>query len=143
MDRPWHEPQVYLLAQTDPRFPETELTTVELDGRRYDVPVSAMKAMQQVLDTMIAGRAVKVLPVSLTMSVLEVSETLEIDEEQIDEWIDDGSLPAEPVRRITWVRLADVLACDLRYNEPRREAGREMYRLLEEERWRAEEGRAD
>lgn len=89
-----------------------------------EIPASVHRALRQVVEAMMAGRAVTVAPQNQLLTTQQAADLLGVSRPTVVKLIDAGTLPADtPGKRRRLLKLDDVLA----YRARRRE---QQYRAL-------------
>jgi excisionase family DNA binding protein len=86
-------------------------------GDRVPVPAEVHRVLVQVVESLQAGRAVTVAPLSMTLTTQQAADLLNVSRPTVVKLIEDGQIPSERISHRRQLRLADVLA----YRERRRE----------------------
>lgn len=86
-------------------------------GDRVAVPADVHRALVQVVQSLQAGRAVTVAPLSMTLTTQQAADLLNVSRPTVVKLIEDGQIPSERISHRRQLRLADVLA----YRERRRD----------------------
>lgn len=90
---------------------------------RVEVPAELHQVLVQVVDALMAGRAVTITPRDLTMTTQQAADYLGLSRPTVVKLIDTGEIPAERIDARRRVKLTDVTA----YRDRRR---RERYDAL-------------
>lgn len=86
-------------------------------GDRVAVPAEVHRVLVQVVESLQAGQAVTVAPLSMTLTTQQAADLLNVSRPTVVKLIEDGQLPSERISHRRQLRLADVLA----YRERRRD----------------------
>jgi hypothetical protein len=86
----------------------------------------AYEAMQFVEAAMAKGFAVQIIALRHELAIDEAADVIGMPRCDLRSYVADGEIPFRSSKNVDWVRLADVLALDLRLRAQRREALDEM-----------------
>jgi excisionase family DNA binding protein len=85
-------------------------------GDRVAMPAEVHRVLLQVVESLQAGKAVTVAPLSMTLTTQQAADLLNVSRPTVVKLIEEGQIPFERLSHRRQVRLADVLA----YRERRR-----------------------
>ena len=120
-----------LRPKSDEGFVNLLITT---DGEvgRFDIPLTALGLLADVLDDLSEGRTVAVAPYDLALGPEEVARQLGVSRTWVDKLGDRDTLPCSRVGQKRRFRLGDVSAYR-RMNAKRRQPSEESWAFLDEE----------
>lgn len=101
---------------TQPDAPPRYMLVGPGRGDRVPVPAEVHRVLVQVVESLQAGRAVTVAPLSMTLTTQQAADLLNVSRPTVVKLIEDGQIPSERISHRRQLRLADVLA----YRERRR-----------------------
>jgi hypothetical protein len=132
MSGPTNDSRIYLPDAAERQVSADGPAVIGPDGSREDLPPGAYRAVQQVIDAMRAGMAVKVTPLRPELPIDEAADAIGIGRDDLRASVADGALPFRSTEYVDWVRLADVIAWD---NKRREERSAVLQEMLDEESW--------
>lgn len=97
-------------------LPRYVLADEEAD-ERVDVPAQVHSALRQIVEALLAGRAVTVMPHNLSLTTQQAADLLGISRPTVLKLIKNGELECERISNRRTLRLSDVLE----YRERRRQ----------------------
>lgn len=117
------------LKDRSPNAPEDLPHLVDGTGKRYDLPENIIEPMLLVARSLMAGKAVSVVPVDQVLTTQQAADFLGISRPTLVKLLEKGDIPFEKISRHRRVKLSDLLA----YQESRKKRVRETLAELSRE----------
>ena len=102
------------------------------DGKRIELPDSALEALRVIIEAMARGRAITLVPHDKDLTSQEAADILHVSRPHLIKLLDGGELPFHRVGTHRRIRIEDVLAYRDRRVAEREAALRDLARLSEE-----------
>lgn len=106
------------------------------DGVRQELPPLVYQAVQQVIDVMRAGQAVKITPFRTELPIDEAAYAIDMRSDDLRAYVAEDAVPFRSTQYVDWVRLADVMGWDRERRRRRREG---IQQMLNEGPWAEDE----
>lgn len=113
---------------------QAELTVLTADGQEFTVkvPLSALRAVTEVVEHYAKGNAVAISPVHMELTTQEAADMLGVSRPYFVKLLEDGKLPFRKLNSHRRIRLEDVMSYKDRTDILRRQALSELTQLSQE-----------
>lgn len=129
--------RIYLLDESERQVTRSGHAIVSADGDRQELPPLVYQALQQVIEVLSTGQAVKITAFRTELPIDEAAYAIDMRSDDLRAYVAEGAIPFRSTEYVDWVRLADVIEWDRERRRRRREG---VQRLLDEGPWE-EDGR--
>jgi hypothetical protein len=102
------------------------------NGEVFEVPMSVVRVLQQVVDYMTHGMPFAMIPYDHSLEAQEAADFLNVPKSFLLELLEGGELPYVAYADLKYIRFGDLFAYKKRTSQARRKALAEMARMSQE-----------